>query len=232
MHLVRVVVLVRAPRHAVHGRDITRRRERVDFCVHVGDGEDAGGVIELFLSHHPSAFRLFLSWNSRRIFHGGEREREREEKTYEVEEESIAATRDGVPHPTMRHRGRGIRNRQDDIQLFLLLPPRMPFRFIRFPARHHGPLLRRAVLPDPIQQVRPEGVAADVFRPEVVDVADRAREGGVEGELGGAGVAAFEGAEGGQEGVAAVGVEEGGGEEEGFGGGRWVDGRDAVAGGG
>ena len=162
---------------------------------------------------------------------------EREGKTYEVKEEGIAATRHSVLHPTMRHRGRGIWDRQDDIQLFLLLlllllPPRMPFRFIRFPPRHHGPLLRGAVLSDPIQQVRPEGIAADVFRPEVVEVADGAREAGVEGELGGAGVAAFEGAEGGEEGVAAIGVEEGGGEEEGFGGGRWVDGGDGMAGGG
>ena len=50
--------------------------------------------------------------------------------------------------------------------------------------------------------------------------------------MGGAGIFPFEGAEGGEEGGAAVGIEEGGGEIEGCSGRRWVDGGDGVTGGG
>ena len=65
-----------------------------------------------------------------------------------------------------------------------------------------------------------------------MDVADGAWQSGVEGELGGAGIVPFEGAEGGEERGAAVRVKEGGREFQGCSGGRWVNGCDGVAGGG
>lgn len=81
----------------------------------------------------------------------------------------------------MRHRGRGVRNRQYHVQIFLLLPPLVPLRFIRFPLRYQFPLLHRTVLSGPIEQVRPQGISFNVFGPEVVHVADRSGEGGPEG---------------------------------------------------
>lgn len=106
----------------------------------------------------------------------------------------------------------------------------MPFRFVRLSLRDELPLLEGAAFAERVEEVRPQGVAADVFRVEVMEVFDGARKGDIEGHLGSAGVGCFTGAEEGEEGAAAVGVEEGGGEDEGAGRGGGHDGDDGVAG--
>lgn len=80
MHLVRIVLLVRAPCHAVHGRDITGSREGVEFGVHVGDGKDAGGVIELVdCTIRQQNLIFFSAVESSTVFSMGERERRRKD---------------------------------------------------------------------------------------------------------------------------------------------------------
>ncbi|KAL8901798.1 MAG: hypothetical protein Q9207_005021, partial [Kuettlingeria erythrocarpa] len=115
-------------------------------------------------------------------------------------------------HASMRDRRRGIWGAQQHIHLGLVAPPCVPFRFVRLPLGDELPLLESATFAELVEKICPEGIAPYVFGVEVVQVFDGARERDVEGHTGGAGVGAFTGAEEGEEGAAAVGVEEGGGE--------------------
>jgi hypothetical protein len=47
MHLVRIVQLIRAPRHAVELADSKRSRQSVLAFINVRDGDDAACVVEL-----------------------------------------------------------------------------------------------------------------------------------------------------------------------------------------
>lgn len=75
----------------------------------------------------------------------------------------------------------------------------------------------RAAGAELVKQRRPKRVAPDVFDVEVVEILERAEEGSVKGHLGSATVVPFASAEVREEGAAAVGIKEGGGEEEGAG---------------
>lgn len=118
-------------------------------------------------------------------------------------------------HGLVRERGRRVHWTKNKIKLLRLgIPPLMPGRAEGFAGCDQWPELGGGFGPEIFDQACEDGVAFDVADVEVVEPAQGTREVGYAAELVGAWVGGFEAPELGLEVVAAVGVEELGGEIE------------------
>ena len=116
----------------------------------------------------------------------------------------------------MRQGRRRVGGRQQKVQSRVILPPGVPPGPVSFSLGDQLPLLERAPLVEPGEQLGPDVISPDVFDPQIIQVSDRTRDPHVESELRRSGIVPLAGPIEGAKGVAAVGVQERGGDFEGF----------------
>lgn len=135
---------------------------------------------------------------------------------HQVEQKRIAAATDSVLHRTVRQGRRRVGGSQQKVQPGVVLPPGVPSGPVSFSLGDQLPLLERAPLVEPGEQPGPDVVATDVFDPQIIQISDGTGDPHVESELRRSGIVPLAGPIEGMKGVAAVGVQESGGDFEGF----------------
>lgn len=91
-------------------------------------------------------------------------------ETYQVKQESVTTAADSILHAIMGNGGRSVGNGDQEVHLSLLLPPVVPSRLVSLALADQLPVLIGTPLMPAAEEVGPQGIAAHVLDPQVVQV--------------------------------------------------------------